>query len=204
MAPWTFATWGRRPLRGWGDDSILLGPFFSDPNLYSVLLGSWRKNDAAIERGLEGVPVSKVEAIFAGHSHYDQHRGSPRRPRTRAPRSRLRQPRGSPCPRSLRRQPDDRLRGSPQPVGPAQGTRRRRPAHPLLCRPLRARAADRSLSLGQRTGERGHGLYQALDLSPLPRPEGGQHLRAGDRSSGERQQDRAISVSITRTPRTRS
>jgi len=56
---------------GWGEDSILLGPFFSNPNLYTVLLGSWRKNDAAIERGLEGVPVSKVEAIFAGHSHYD-------------------------------------------------------------------------------------------------------------------------------------
>jgi hypothetical protein len=28
-------------------------------------------DDAAIARGLEGVPVSKVEAIFAGHSHYD-------------------------------------------------------------------------------------------------------------------------------------
>jgi L-ascorbate metabolism protein UlaG (beta-lactamase superfamily) len=56
---------------GWGDDSILLGPYFSNPGLLRVLLGRWKMDDYAIERGLYGVPVSKVEAIFAGHSHYD-------------------------------------------------------------------------------------------------------------------------------------
>jgi L-ascorbate metabolism protein UlaG (beta-lactamase superfamily) len=55
----------------WGDDSILLGPYFSNPGILSVLFGSWRKDDAAIERGLDGLPVAEVEAIFAGHSHYD-------------------------------------------------------------------------------------------------------------------------------------
>lgn len=56
---------------GWGDDSILLGPFFSNPSLFRTLIGRWKMNDAAIESGLYGLPVSKVEAIFAGHSHYD-------------------------------------------------------------------------------------------------------------------------------------
>jgi L-ascorbate metabolism protein UlaG (beta-lactamase superfamily) len=55
----------------WGGDSILLGPYFSDPGLLSVLLGSWRKDDTAIERGLDGLPLADVEALFAGHSHYD-------------------------------------------------------------------------------------------------------------------------------------
>lgn len=56
---------------GWGDDSILLGPYFSNPGTLRVLLGGWKMNDQAIERGLQDLPVSKVEAIFAGHSHYD-------------------------------------------------------------------------------------------------------------------------------------
>ncbi len=56
---------------GWGADSILLGPYFSNPGVLSVLRGSWRKDDDAIARGLDGLPVADVEAIFAGHSHYD-------------------------------------------------------------------------------------------------------------------------------------
>jgi L-ascorbate metabolism protein UlaG (beta-lactamase superfamily) len=55
----------------WGEDSILLGPFFSNPNLFRVLLGKWGTDHADVERGLAGVPVSEVEGIFAGHSHYD-------------------------------------------------------------------------------------------------------------------------------------
>ena len=55
----------------WGEDSILLGPFFSNPGLFRVLLGAWRTDDAAIQRGLAGIDVSAVEAVFAGHSHYD-------------------------------------------------------------------------------------------------------------------------------------
>ena len=55
----------------WGEDSILLGPFFSNPGLPRVLLGEWRADDAAIQRGLAGIDVPAVEAVFAGHSHYD-------------------------------------------------------------------------------------------------------------------------------------
>src|ERR1700710_1046135 len=55
----------------WGEDSILLGPFFSNPNLFRVLVGKWGMDRPAIDRGLAGIPVSEVEAIFAGHSHYD-------------------------------------------------------------------------------------------------------------------------------------
>ena len=55
----------------WGEDSILLGPFFSNPGLFRVLLGAWRADETAINHGLEGIDVSAVEAIFAGHSHYD-------------------------------------------------------------------------------------------------------------------------------------
>jgi L-ascorbate metabolism protein UlaG (beta-lactamase superfamily) len=55
----------------WGEDSILLGPYFSNPNLFRVLVGRWGMDRAAIDRGLAGLPVSDVEAILAGHSHYD-------------------------------------------------------------------------------------------------------------------------------------
>ncbi|HET9210551.1 MAG TPA: MBL fold metallo-hydrolase, partial [Thermoanaerobaculia bacterium] len=55
----------------WGGNSILLGPFFSNPSFLHALFGRWRADEMAIERGLAGVPVSEVEAVFAGHSHYD-------------------------------------------------------------------------------------------------------------------------------------
>ncbi|HEV7515682.1 MAG TPA: hypothetical protein VGR07_05215 [Thermoanaerobaculia bacterium] len=55
----------------WEDDSILLGPFFSNPGLWRVLAGRLAVDRRAVEQGLQGVPVSRVEAIFAGHSHYD-------------------------------------------------------------------------------------------------------------------------------------
>jgi len=55
----------------WGDDSILLGPYFSNPGIATAGFGSWRADRAAIARGLAGVPVAAVEAILAGHAHYD-------------------------------------------------------------------------------------------------------------------------------------
>lgn len=72
----------------WGDDAILLGPFFSNPGLLRVLLGKWKPDKAAIERGLTGIPVGDVEAIFAGHSHYD-HLGDFPALLERAPRARI-------------------------------------------------------------------------------------------------------------------
>jgi L-ascorbate metabolism protein UlaG (beta-lactamase superfamily) len=55
----------------WGDDSILLGPYFSNPSLPRVLFGRWRADRNAIERGLDGIDISKVEGLLAGHAHYD-------------------------------------------------------------------------------------------------------------------------------------
>ncbi len=55
----------------WGEDSILLGPYFSKPSLARVLLGRGGLDRAAIDRGLAGVLVSEVEAVFVGHSHCD-------------------------------------------------------------------------------------------------------------------------------------
>lgn len=55
----------------WGSDSILLGPYFSNPSLPRVLFGRWRADRGAIERGLEGIDGSQVRALFAGHAHYD-------------------------------------------------------------------------------------------------------------------------------------
>ncbi|MEP7009219.1 MAG: hypothetical protein ABJC13_02750 [Acidobacteriota bacterium] len=55
----------------WGDDSILLGPYFSNPSAPRAQFARWRADRAAIERGLAGIDVSKVEGLFAGHAHYD-------------------------------------------------------------------------------------------------------------------------------------
>jgi len=55
----------------WGEDSILLGPYFSNPSLSRVLLGQWRADRAAIERGLAGIDLAKIEGLLAGHAHYD-------------------------------------------------------------------------------------------------------------------------------------
>jgi L-ascorbate metabolism protein UlaG (beta-lactamase superfamily) len=55
----------------WGDDAVLLGPYFSNPGLLRAGFGRWRADRRAIERGLAGLPISEVEAILAGHSHYD-------------------------------------------------------------------------------------------------------------------------------------
>jgi hypothetical protein len=56
---------------GWGDDSILLGPYFSNPSLPRVLFGRWRADRGAIERGLAGIDLPKIEGLFAGHAHCD-------------------------------------------------------------------------------------------------------------------------------------
>lgn len=56
---------------GWRGEAILTGPFFSNPGVAEVLLRSMRFRWGAIRDGLSGVPMARVGAILAGHSHYD-------------------------------------------------------------------------------------------------------------------------------------
>ena len=132
----------------WGEDSILLGPFFSNPGLPRVLLGEWRADDAAIQHGLAGIDVPKVEAIFAGHSHYD-HIGDLPVVLGMADRAQVfvnRTGVHALAPYAAGR--STRARGRPG-LGLAHGERRREAADPFPRRPFRSRAAGGSLSLGR-------------------------------------------------------
>ena len=54
----------------WGDDAILLGPYFSRPgNIVRPVTGRIAFDAARIGRGMEG--IGEVRAILAGHSHFD-------------------------------------------------------------------------------------------------------------------------------------
>lgn len=56
---------------GWQGDVVLTSPFFSNYSLARVGLGRFGADEAAVERGLAGIPLDRVRAILAGHSHYD-------------------------------------------------------------------------------------------------------------------------------------
>lgn len=56
---------------GWRGEGLLVGPFFSNPDLLEVAFGRIRWRRGAIARGLRGVSAGRVGAILAGHSHYD-------------------------------------------------------------------------------------------------------------------------------------
>lgn len=56
---------------GWRGRAVLLGPFFSNPGTLRVGLGRIRWREEVIDRALEPLPVERVGAILAGHSHYD-------------------------------------------------------------------------------------------------------------------------------------
>ena len=55
----------------WRGRAILLGPYFSNPGMVESGLRPMRLRRGAIREGLEGVPMARVGAILAGHSHYD-------------------------------------------------------------------------------------------------------------------------------------
>jgi len=55
----------------WKGAAILTAPFFSNHGVTHVLLGEIDWNEEAIRQGLEGLPMDRVAAILAGHSHYD-------------------------------------------------------------------------------------------------------------------------------------
>jgi hypothetical protein len=48
-----------------------MAPFFSNPSLLRVPVGRLKPDPWAVRRGLQGMDLSRVRAIAAGHSHYD-------------------------------------------------------------------------------------------------------------------------------------
>lgn len=56
---------------GWQGDVVLTAPFFSNYSLVRVGLGRFSADKEAVKQGLAGVPLDRVRAILAGHSHYD-------------------------------------------------------------------------------------------------------------------------------------
>jgi|GEM_PF-1016942 len=56
---------------GWRGKAVLLGPFFSNPSELRVIAGHVRPKEGMICDALKGLPVERVGAILAGHSHYD-------------------------------------------------------------------------------------------------------------------------------------
>src|SRR5215216_3083773 len=55
----------------WQGNALLMSPFFSNPSLLRVPAGRLKSDRQAVERGLQGMDLSRVRAIAAGHSHYD-------------------------------------------------------------------------------------------------------------------------------------
>jgi hypothetical protein len=53
----------------WGDEAILIGPYFSRPGLVRPLLGNIAFDEARIAQGMAG--HGEIRAILAGHSHFD-------------------------------------------------------------------------------------------------------------------------------------
>jgi hypothetical protein len=56
---------------GWRGASLMTAPFFSNHGLLHAGFGAAGWNEAAIERGLAGLPVEEVGAVLSAHSHYD-------------------------------------------------------------------------------------------------------------------------------------
>jgi L-ascorbate metabolism protein UlaG (beta-lactamase superfamily) len=57
---------------GWGDDVVLLGPYFSRPgNTIAAQFGRVRFDDARIAAGMRPFERRNVRAIMTGHSHFD-------------------------------------------------------------------------------------------------------------------------------------
>ncbi|MFW6175322.1 MAG: hypothetical protein ACOC7L_00730, partial [Acidobacteriota bacterium] len=74
---------------GWRGEGLLVGPFFSNPDLWEVVFGRIRWRRGEIVRGLRGTAPARVGAILAGHSHYDHLGDVPFIARRLAPRARL-------------------------------------------------------------------------------------------------------------------
>jgi len=55
----------------WQGNALLMSPFFSNPSLFQVLFSPLKSDPWAVQQGLQGMDLSRIRAIAAGHSHYD-------------------------------------------------------------------------------------------------------------------------------------
>jgi L-ascorbate metabolism protein UlaG (beta-lactamase superfamily) len=55
----------------WQGTALLMSPFFSNPGILRARFGRLATNAEAVRRGLDGMDLSRVRAVAAGHSHYD-------------------------------------------------------------------------------------------------------------------------------------
>jgi hypothetical protein len=55
----------------WQGTALLMSPFFSHRSAFQAWFGRLHSDPNAVRRGLDGMDLSRVRAIAAGHSHYD-------------------------------------------------------------------------------------------------------------------------------------
>ncbi len=55
----------------WRGVAVLSAPYFSNPGMRRAAFGRAGRDEAAIERGLAGLPLERVRIVLAGHAHYD-------------------------------------------------------------------------------------------------------------------------------------
>jgi hypothetical protein len=73
----------------WQGSALLMSPFFSNPGVFRAQLGGLSSDADAVRRGLDGMDLSRVRAIAAGHSHYDHLGDLPSVAETYAPAARI-------------------------------------------------------------------------------------------------------------------
>lgn len=73
----------------WQGSALLMAPFFSNPGLLRAQFGRLSSDAEAVRYGLDGMDLSRVRAIAAGHSHYDHLGDLPAVAETYAPAARI-------------------------------------------------------------------------------------------------------------------
>lgn len=78
---------------GWiiehGEDMVLTGPLFSNPDILHGGLGRIRSDTVLVDRYMSRYDVSRAEAILVGHGHYDHLMDVPRTAVAHAPAARI-------------------------------------------------------------------------------------------------------------------
>ena len=55
----------------WGNDAVLLGPYFSRPGIVRARFGRVRFDEQRIAAGMASIDPARVHAVITGHAHFD-------------------------------------------------------------------------------------------------------------------------------------